>query len=61
MALITEKQIRRGTHGSTAKLEQAISAHLVTYNTDPEPFIWSKTADQILGYVSRYCEKTNET
>jgi transposase len=43
-ATLTQKQIRRGTHRSTQQLEQAIRDYLATYNTDPKPFVWSKTA-----------------
>ena len=39
------KQIRRGTHRSTAELEQAI---IDPRHEDPKPFVWTKTADQIL-------------
>lgn len=60
-AQLTDKQIRRGTHRSTAELERAIRDYLAVYNADPKPFIWTKTADQILGSVKRYCEYINET
>ncbi len=46
-ALLTEKQIRRATHRSTAQLEKAITDYLDTYNQNPKPFTWTKTADQI--------------
>jgi len=42
---LTEKQIRRGVHRSTIALEQAIESHLATYNRDPRPFRWTRTAD----------------
>ena len=45
---LTEKQIRRGTHRSTRQLEQAIRDYLDTYNADPTPFAWAKSADDIL-------------
>ncbi|WP_434551814.1 IS630 family transposase [Salinisphaera hydrothermalis] len=60
-AHLTDKQIRRGTHRSTAELERAIRDYLAVYNADPKPFIWTKTADQIIGSVKRYCEYINET
>ncbi len=40
--------MRRGTHRSTAELERAILAYLDIHNENPRPFIWTKTADQIL-------------
>lgn len=55
-ALITEKQIRRGTFRSTRQLEAAIQHYLGVYNEDPKPFLWTKTADQILETLKRYCE-----
>ncbi len=45
---ITNDQIRRGTHRSTKELEDAIKQYLKVYNEDPKPFIWTKSADQIL-------------
>ena len=60
-AQLTDKQIRRGTHRSTAELEGAIRNYLKIYNADPKPFVWTKTADQILNSVKRYCERINET
>lgn len=55
-AQLTEKQIRRGTFRSTAQLEGAIRQYLTVYNEDPKPFIWTKSADDILQTVKRYCE-----
>jgi len=54
-ATLTEKQIRRGTHRSTRQLEQAIRSYLDTYNSDPKPFVWSKSADDILASIERFC------
>jgi transposase len=41
-ALLTEKQIRRGTHRSTRALEDAIRLYLAMYNADPQPFVWGQ-------------------
>lgn len=57
-ALLTEKQVRRGTHHSAAELEAAILDYLVIHNEHPKPFIWIKTADQILANVARFCRRT---
>ena len=43
-AELTEKQIRRGTHRSTCQLEQAIRDYLCSFNDDPKPFAWTKSA-----------------
>ena len=60
-ALLTEKQIRRGIHRSTHELEQAIRHYLDTYNETAKPFVWTKTADQILASVARFCQRTSVT
>src|SRR5579885_763359 len=60
-AEITRKQIRWGTHRSTWELEQAIRTYLATYNQNPRPFIWTKTADEILDSVKRFCLRISET
>ena len=60
-AKITRQQIRRGTHRSTQALEKAIREYLKVYNEDPKPFIWTKTADQILESLKRYCAVISDT
>jgi transposase len=57
-ALLTEKQVRRGAHRSTIELEQAIRAYLDIHNENPKPFIWTKSADQILANLARFCQRT---
>jgi transposase len=59
-ANLTEKQIRRGVHRSTAELEAAIRAYLDALNADPKPFKWTKSADDILAAIKRFCLKTLE-
>ena len=59
-AAITEKQIRRGVHRSTEDLETAIRAYLDAVNADPKPFRWTKSADDILAAIKRFCLKTLE-
>jgi hypothetical protein len=58
LALLTEKQVRRGAHRSTAELEAAILTYLAIHNEHPKPFVWTKTADQILANVARSCRRT---
>lgn len=55
---ITEKQIRRGVHRSTAELEAAIHAYLNAVNAEPKPFRWTKSADDILAAIKRFCVRT---
>ena len=56
---LTEKQLRRGTHRSTRALEDAIRLYLAVYNQNPKPFVWVKTADQILDSIRRFCLRTS--
>jgi transposase len=46
--LLTDKQIRRGVHKNIQALEKDIRAWITTWNDNPRPFTWTKTADQIL-------------
>jgi len=57
-ALLTDDQIRRGAHRSTAELEAAITAYIDAHNADPKPFRWTKSADDILAAVQRFCQRT---
>ena len=43
-AELTTKQVRRGVHRSVAELERAIRTFIDAHNTDPKPFVWTKTA-----------------
>jgi len=60
-ALLTQKQIRRGVHRSVRELETTIRNYLSVYNEDPKPFIWTKTADQILESVARFCKRISDS
>ena len=59
--LLTEKQIRRGVHRSTRELEEAIRDYIRSNNRDPRPFVWSKTADEILASVARFCQRISNS
>ena len=54
-ALLTQKQLRRGVHRSTRALEAAITEYIAISNQHPKPFVWTKTADEILASVERFC------
>ncbi|MBI2912351.1 MAG: transposase [Chloroflexi bacterium] len=60
-ALLTERQIRRGAHPSTKALEEAIYRYLHVTNEQPQPFVWTKTADEILTNTARFCFRTSGT
>ena len=59
--LLTEKQLRRGVHQSSGELEAAIYRYLDVTNEDPKHLVWTKTADQILASVARFCQRTLDT
>lgn len=60
-ALLTEKQIKRGAHRSTRALEAAIRQYIDVTNTNPKAFIWTKTAEEILASVARFCQRISGT
>ncbi len=60
-AMLTEKQIKRGTHRSTRALETAIREYLAISNETPKPFVWTKTADEILASVARFCQRISNS
>ena len=60
-ALLTERQIRRGVHRSTRELKAAIDDFIEHHNRDPKPFVWHKSADQILESVARFCKRINDS
>jgi transposase len=57
-ALLTERQIKRGAHTSVRQLQEAIEQFLKVSNDAPKPFVWTKTADEILEKVARYADAT---
>ena len=57
-ALLSEQQIKRGVHRSTAELEAAINTYIKTRNANPKPFRWTKSADDILASIERFCHRT---
>ena len=60
-AALTEKQLRRGVHRSTRELEAAIRHYIELTNIHPKPFVWTKTADQILASVARFCHRISNS
>jgi transposase len=57
-ALLTERTLKRGVFRSVAELEKAIKAYIEATNADPKPFRWTKTADDILASIQRFCLRT---
>jgi len=60
-ALLTQKQLRRGVHRSTRILEAAILEYIALSNTHPKPFVWTKSADDILASVQRFCRRISDS
>jgi transposase len=60
-AALTEKQLRRGVHRSTRELETAIRRYIETTNGSPKPFVWTKTADEILSSIARFCQRISNS
>ena len=57
-AEITNKRIRRGIFRSVKELETAIREYIDVHNEDPKPFVWTKTADEILASIARFAQRT---
>ena len=60
-AELTTKKLRRGAHRSVHQLNTDIRAWIAAWNDDPRPFVWTKTADEILDSIARYCQRINES
>jgi transposase len=60
-ATLTQKQIKRGVHRSTRALETAIREYLTISNEAPKPFVWHKTADEILAKVAGFCQRISDS
>jgi transposase len=54
-ANLTDKKLRRAIHRSVAQLKADIQAFIVAHNADPKPFRWTKSADDILTSIERFC------
>lgn len=53
--------LRRGVHRSVADLEADIRSRLDHWNENPRPYIWVKTADEILNNLAKYCDRISAT
>jgi transposase len=58
---LTTKKLRRGTHRSVRELNADIRAWIKSWNDNPRPYVWTKTADQILDSIARYCTRINDS
>lgn len=60
-ALLSRRRLARGAFTSTGDLEAAILAYIAETNAHPKPFVWTKTADEILASVARFCQRTSNS
>jgi transposase len=60
-AELTNRKLRRSAHRSVAELEADLTAWIAAWNDDPKPFVWTKTADEILDNLARYLQRINNS
>jgi hypothetical protein len=60
-AELTNKWLRRGTHHSVKDLTTSIRTWTENWNNDPKPFVWHKTADEILDTLAAYCQRISDS
>ncbi len=60
-AELTSKWLRRGTHRSVNELVASIRTWITNWNDDPKPFVWHKTADEILDNLATYCQRISDS
>jgi transposase len=60
-AELTNRKLRRSAHRSVTELEADIRKWVNEWNKDPKPFVWTKTADEILETLAAYCERINDS
>jgi transposase len=60
-AELTNRWLRRGTHRSSRELVASIRTWITNWNDNPKPFVWHKTADEILDNLAHYCQRINDS
>ena len=60
-AELTNRKLRRSAHRSGTELEAGIRRWINEWNKDPRPFVWTRTADEILETLAAYCQRINGT
>ena len=60
-AELTQKWLKRGTHHSARELVASIRTWIQLWNDEPKPFVWHKTADQILDNLANYCQRISDS
>jgi transposase len=60
-AELTTKWIKRSSHRSVPELVASIRTWITNWNDDPKPFVWHKSADEILDTLAAYCQRINDS
>jgi transposase len=60
-AELTNKWLKRNAHRSVKELVASIRTWITNWNDDPKPFVWHKTADEILDNLAAYCQRINDS
>ncbi len=60
-AELTTKWLRRGTHRSVKDLTSSIRSWVDNWNDDPKPYVWHKTANEILDSLAAYCQRISDS
>ena len=60
-AELTTKWIKRSAHRSVRDLVASIRTWITNWNEDPKPYVWHKTADQILDSLANYCQRISDS
>jgi transposase len=60
-AELTNKWIKRSAHRSARDLVASIRTWITGWNEDPRPYVWHKTADEILDSLAAYCQRINDS
>ena len=58
---LTTKWIKRGTHRSVRDLTASIRTWITSWNEDPKPYVWHKSAEEILDSLANYCQRINDS
>jgi transposase len=58
---LTSRKLRRGTHRSVRELNHDIRDWMEHWNENPHPYVWTKTAEQILDTLAAYCERITDS
>jgi hypothetical protein len=57
---LINRKLRRSAHRSVKELETDVEAWIEACNDDPKPFVWTKTAEEILDSLAHYCTRLNQ-